>query len=185
MCTLPIDIIGKIANYTEISDIVSFLISSKDLSNLINKDLANKLTEIYNLPFVSDFQKFLYYSRLDKERLIQLSVITDDVRLFKAHYSRCYAYLLSKFIPKCGSIKICDYIFETPSCCVDNIDYQIIKMSVKHGQYILVSHLLEKVKNSNSKHYIINMSRNIYSYVRSIKMIKLLMTYLPLDINEA
>ena len=183
MCTLPLDIIGKIANNVTFTDIISFLISSKDLSNLINKDLANKLSEIYNLPFVSDFQQLLYYSRFDQKKLIQLSLITDDLRIFKAHHSKDYSQLLSEGISEYGSMKICYYLLENLLILFPYNFSDIIRQSVKQDQYILMSRLLdrnfEKLKTENTK-----IPKDIYLFVRSFKMIKLLMLYLPLDTDN-
>ena len=179
MCTLPIDIIGKIANYVGISDITSFLISFKDLSNLINKELANKLAEIYNLPFVTDFQKLLYYAKFCKYDLTMLSIITDDLRLFKAHYPSSHYDLLEKNITRFGSINICDYIFENLLDIVRSIDpYDILKRFIKNKQYTMISHILEKFKTK------IKLSKNIYKYVFDERMLKLLMIHLPLDVND-
>ena len=172
MNTLPVDIISIIASHCRIVDILSFLLSSKCMVSLINKNLSRNLSYIYNLPKTSNFQQLIRYSKFGEEKLLKLSMLTDDVKIFKAYYCQNKYKNIDKNISKYGDVNICQYLFEINE---NSILISILVNAVKYDQCILVKDLLDKKIKATDK---------IYSYVQSIKMIKLLKSYISLNLNE-
>ena len=164
---LPIDIIGKFAQYCHIDDITSFLLTTSQQSQLMtSSELKKNLATIYNYPYTNSFKQLIRYGSYTPEMFCDLASSTDDLQLFLAHYSTDINDLIDLKIPfKYGSINIVNYL--NPRKPFPDV---AIKESIIYNQYYLVEWLAKK------RH----LSQGVYKYINNIRMAKIIFKNLPI-----
>ena len=164
---LPIDIIGIIAKYCSINDIVSLLFTSHQQSNIISSELIKNLATIYHYPYTKSLKKLMRYKNYTPEMLCNVSSITDDVRVFKNNYHLCN---FNERIPfKYGSIDVINYLLTK----ID-IHFYCIEDAITHNHYYLIKTL--------SKRNLL--PRYIYGCIDNVLMAKIIFKYSPIKNTE-
>src|SRR5437868_4089042 len=104
-----VDIIGLIANHCGLDDIVSFLLTSKETTKLINQELLHRLSNVYGYPYTNSFNQLIRFSSYSNKQLCKLAIMTDDSRIFRKynydnviHIKDCHKY---------GSLNIFNYLY--------------------------------------------------------------------------